>query len=81
MVYGPSEVVKSGEKFDLLIVDETHLSAAGSYKRIIDHFTLAILLGLTATTERQRAYRVRNEQQIKTSFSLNLFGFLVYNCW
>lgn len=24
MVYGPSEVVKSGEKFDLLIVDEAH---------------------------------------------------------
>lgn len=40
--------------YDFIIVDEFHHVAAlsGSYKRLLEHFTPKILLGLTATPER-----------------------------
>ena len=38
--------------FDYIIIDETHRSAAGSYKRLINHFEPKFLLGMTATPER-----------------------------
>jgi len=42
----------SSDYFDYIILDETHHSKADSYERILNHFTPAILLGLTATPER-----------------------------
>lgn len=41
-----------GDAFDYIVLDETHHSAAISYKRLIGHFQPKILLGLTATPER-----------------------------
>lgn len=38
--------------YDMIIVDETHHSAASSYEELFTHFTPQILLGLTATPER-----------------------------
>jgi len=38
--------------FDLIITDEAHHAAAGSYKTIIDHLTPKYHLGVTATWER-----------------------------
>ena len=38
--------------FDYVIIDEFHHAAAGTYRRIIDHFQPKFLLGLTATPER-----------------------------
>lgn len=38
--------------FDYLVIDEFHHAAAASYRRLIDHFRPAFLLGLTATPER-----------------------------
>ena len=38
--------------FDYIIIDETHRSAAGSYKRLINYFEPKFLLGMTATPER-----------------------------
>ncbi|MCL4266667.1 MAG: DEAD/DEAH box helicase family protein [Anaerolineae bacterium] len=35
--------------FDLIIIDEAHRSGWGSWKEILDHFTSAIHLGMTAT--------------------------------
>lgn len=38
--------------FDYVVVDEFHHAAASSYRKVIDHFDPAFLLGLTATPER-----------------------------
>jgi superfamily II DNA or RNA helicase len=41
--------------FDVVVVDEFHHAAAPTYRRLLDHLTPAILLGLTATPERTDA--------------------------
>ncbi len=41
--------------FDVVIVDEFHHAAAPTYRKLIDHLTPKILLGLTATPERTDA--------------------------
>ena len=38
--------------FGLLVVDEAHHAVAGSWKKVIDHFNKAKVLGVTATPER-----------------------------
>ncbi|MBR4699422.1 MAG: DUF3427 domain-containing protein [Prevotella sp.] len=38
--------------YDYIVIDEVHHAAASSYRKIIDHFTPKVLLGLTATPER-----------------------------
>ena len=38
--------------YDYIVIDEVHHVAASSYRRIINHFTPKVLLGLTATPER-----------------------------
>jgi superfamily II DNA or RNA helicase/diadenosine tetraphosphate (Ap4A) HIT family hydrolase/HKD family nuclease len=38
--------------FDYIVVDEFHHAAASSYRKVLDHFAPAFLLGLTATPER-----------------------------
>jgi superfamily II DNA or RNA helicase/HKD family nuclease/diadenosine tetraphosphate (Ap4A) HIT family hydrolase len=40
------------DAFDYVIVDEFHHAAAATYRRLIDHFDPAFMLGLTATPER-----------------------------
>lgn len=37
------------DRFDLLIIDEAHHAAAGSWARVIEHFDRARILGVTAT--------------------------------
>jgi superfamily II DNA or RNA helicase/HKD family nuclease len=38
--------------FDYIVIDEFHHAAAGTYRRVLDHFQPKFLLGLTATPER-----------------------------
>ncbi len=40
------------DAFEYVVVDEFHHAAARSYRRVLDHFRPAFLLGLTATPER-----------------------------
>jgi superfamily II DNA or RNA helicase/HKD family nuclease len=40
------------EQFDVVIVDEFHHAEATTYRRLLDHVTPKVLLGLTATPER-----------------------------
>ena len=40
------------DAFDYIIIDEAHRAGAPSYRRVIDWFTPAFLLGMTATPER-----------------------------
>ena len=42
----------SADFYDYIIVDETHRSAAVSYRKLLDYYQPQILLGLTATPER-----------------------------
>jgi len=42
----------SADEFDYILIDEVHRATAATYQRVIDHFTPAFLLGLTATPER-----------------------------
>lgn len=42
----------AADAFDYIVVDEFHHAAASTYRRIIEHFTPAFLLGLTATPDR-----------------------------
>ena len=38
--------------YDYIVIDEVHHVAASSYRKLINHFTPKVLLGLTATPER-----------------------------
>jgi superfamily II DNA or RNA helicase/HKD family nuclease/SOS-response transcriptional repressor LexA len=40
------------DHFDYIIIDESHRSGASSYRRLIEYFEPAFLLGMTATPER-----------------------------
>lgn len=40
------------DAFDMVIVDEAHHAAAGTYRKILDHFTPRMTLGFTATPNR-----------------------------
>ncbi len=42
----------TSEYYDYIVIDEVHHIAANSYRRVLEHFTPSILLGLTATPER-----------------------------
>jgi superfamily II DNA or RNA helicase/SAM-dependent methyltransferase/SOS-response transcriptional repressor LexA len=40
------------QHFDYVVIDEFHHAAAGTYRRLLTHFTPSFLLGLTATPDR-----------------------------
>jgi superfamily II DNA or RNA helicase len=42
----------SPNRFDYIVIDETHRAGANSYQRVLDYFTPSFLLGMTATPER-----------------------------
>jgi superfamily II DNA or RNA helicase/HKD family nuclease len=44
--------------FDYIIVDEVHHAGADSYKKILEYFTPAFMLGLTATPERTDGFDI-----------------------
>lgn len=44
--------------FDYILVDEVHKAGAASYRRVLDHFTPAFLLGMTATPERTDDFNI-----------------------
>jgi len=46
--------------FDLIVVDEAHLSAASTWSKAIEHFNFKLLLGLTATPERMDGISLSN---------------------
>lgn len=40
------------QHFDYVVIDEFHHAAAGTYRRLLEHFAPSFLLGLTATPDR-----------------------------
>ncbi|MFD9031630.1 DUF3427 domain-containing protein [Streptomyces sp. NPDC059567] len=49
------------DHFDVIVIDEFHHGVAPTYRKIIDHFTPAELLGLTATPERMDGRNIQDE--------------------
>lgn len=49
------------EHFDVVVIDEFHHATAETYRRVIEHFKPAELLGLTATPERMDGRTVQDE--------------------
>lgn len=45
----------SADYFDYIIIDESHHTAAPSYRKVVDYFTPKFFLGLTATPDRMDA--------------------------
>ena len=45
----PAELTLPPDFFDLIIIDECHRSIYGNWKKVLDYFTSARLIGLTAT--------------------------------
>ena len=59
------------DAFDLVIVDEAHHAAAGTYRKILNHFTPRLTLGFTATPNRGDKVRLDDLFQ-KIIFSRDL---------
>lgn len=59
------------DAFDLVIVDEAHHAAAGTYRKILDHFRPRLTLGFTATPNRGDKVRLDDIFQ-KIIFSRDL---------
>ncbi|WP_181140171.1 DUF3427 domain-containing protein [Streptomyces sp. Ru62] len=49
------------DHFDIIVIDEFHHATADTYRRVLDHFQPAELLGLTATPERMDGRNVQDE--------------------
>jgi len=47
-----SQLNLTADYYDYIVIDEVHHIAASSYRAVLEHFSPAILLGLTATPER-----------------------------
>lgn len=51
----------SSNYYDYIVIDEVHHIAASSYRSVLEHFSPQILLGLTATPERQDGADILND--------------------
>lgn len=78
----------NGNHFTTIVVDEAHHAAAPSYKRILEHFTPALQLGVTATPQRGDKIRLTDvfeeivyfktiEELIRESYLANLAGYRI----
>ncbi|QGU01748.1 type I restriction enzyme EcoKI subunit R [Corynebacterium kalinowskii] len=58
--------------FDYIIIDESHHSAAESFRKIIDHFDPEFLLGLTATPERTDKFNIFELYDYNVAYEIRL---------
>lgn len=58
--------------FDYIVLDETHHAAAGTYRKILDHFKPQILLGLTATPERMDGVDILTDFNDRIAYEIRL---------
>ncbi|MDU0478333.1 DEAD/DEAH box helicase [Staphylococcus chromogenes] len=58
--------------FDFIIIDESHHSAAKTFRNIIDHFEPAFLLGLTATPERTDTFNIFELFDFNVAYEIRL---------
>lgn len=62
--------------FDMVIIDEVHRSGADSYQSILNHFSPAFTLGLTATPERTDGYNIYKLFDYNVAYEIRLEGAL-----
>lgn len=60
-------------RFDLVVVDEFHHAMATTYRRLLEHLTPKVLVGLTATPERTDGADVREWFDGRTAVELRLW--------
>lgn len=60
------------DEFDYILIDEVHRAGAESYRRVIDHFDPAFLLGMTATPERTDGFNVFELFDFNVPFEIRL---------
>jgi superfamily II DNA or RNA helicase/HKD family nuclease/SAM-dependent methyltransferase len=63
----------SPDHFDYVVVDEFHHASAGTYRRLLQHFSPRFLLGLTATPERTDQSDILSLCDDNLVYSCNLF--------
>lgn len=61
------------QHFDYVVVDEFHHAAAGTYRRLLAHFTPQFLLGLTATPDRSDQSDILSLCDDNLVYTCNLF--------
>ena len=66
----------SAEHFDVVVIDEFHHAEASTYRRILEHFEPAELLGLTATPERADGVNVKSFFDNRIASELRLWDAL-----
>lgn len=78
--------------FDYILIDEVHHAAAGTYRKILDHFRPRFLLGMTATPERTDgenifdlfgnnvAYEIRLRQALDAGLLCDFHYYGVHDC-
>ncbi len=64
------------DHFDIVVIDEFHHAEAATYRRLLEHFTPAELLGLTATPERTDGLDVRRLFDGRSAVELRLWDAL-----
>lgn len=67
------------DAFDVVVVDEFHHAAAGSYRRMLEHLKPKVLLGLTATPERTDGESVLHWFDNRIAVELRLWDALEEN--
>ena len=67
---------QSPTQWDVLVIDEFHHAEASSYKRLLERFDAAEVLGLTATPERADGVDVRGLFDGRTAYELRLWDAL-----
>ncbi len=60
------------EYFQYIVLDETHHAAAGTYRKILEHFKPEILLGLTATPERMDGVDILSDFNNRIAYEIRL---------
>lgn len=58
--------------FDYIIIDESHRTAAKTYKKILEYFTPKFLLGMTATPERLDGFDIFSQYDYNIAYEIRL---------
>lgn len=59
--------------YDMIVIDEFHHAAAPTYKRLLEHFTPRVLLGMTATPERADQVDITHWFDGRIAFEMRLW--------
>jgi superfamily II DNA or RNA helicase/HKD family nuclease len=70
------------DRFDYIVIDETHRAAANSYQKILNHFNAKFVLGMTATPERTDGadvfkifdYNIAYEIRLQKALEMNILS-------